>query len=108
MDNQKNNDYRYMIPVNVKTRFELIPGLGIPELIRVGIVGGVSILFYFLLGLFPLPQIMKVLICIVPPIFTGMLYIKNDLNECFIQNLKNMMNFNKSQKRYLYQKENNR
>ena len=94
--------YQVQIPANVKTRTELINGIGIKELITTGIAGGISIFMaipiYFITH--------NYLICLIMVgIITGFTFIavmKDKNNSSIAGLLINIYKFLKGQKYYKY------
>ena len=94
--------YQVQIPANVKTRTELINGIGIKELITTAITGGISI--FIAIPIYLISQ--NYLICLIfVGILTGFTFIavmKDKNNSCIAGLLRNIYKFLKGQKYYKY------
>lgn len=94
--------YQVQIPANVKTRTELINGIGIKELITTAIAGGISI--FISIPIYLINQ--NYLICLIlVGIITGFTFIsvmKDKNNGCIAGLLINIYKYLKSQKFYKY------
>lgn len=103
LSNEKNNVTQYLIPANVRARFEIVPGIGWIEILFTAVwtIGG--ILFDFLLYLVKAP----IIILIILPIFSGGGYFILHLRDknsglSTMDSIRRMKDFTQKQKRYLY------
>lgn len=92
----------YLIPVNVPMRFEFFSGIGVKEIINIGITLLISIVVRFIAAAFGAGYGTSFLIIIVPPVFVGMLYSKSSDGSSVAQTLAAIKIFTNSQKKYLY------
>lgn len=94
--------YQVQIPANVKTRTELINGIGIKELITTAIVGGISI--FIAIPIYLINQ--NYLVCLIfVGIITGFTFIavmKDKNNGSIAGLLLNICRYLKGQKFYKY------
>ena len=100
--------YQVEIPANVKTRTELVNGIGIKELITTAIVAVISI--FIAIPIYLITQ--NYLVCfIIVGIMTGLTFIavmKDKNNGCIASLIVNIYKYLKGQKFYKYVvKENN-
>ena len=94
--------YQVQIPANVKTRTELINGIGIKELITTAIAGGISI--FTAIPIYLISQ--NYLVCLIlVGIITGFTFIavmKDKNNSCITGLLMNIYKYLKGQKYFKY------
>lgn len=94
--------FQINIPANVKTRTELISGVGVKELIYTAIAGVISIFIDILI--YAITK--NYFIClIIFGIFTGFTFIavmKNKNNNCIMDMILNMYKYFAGQKYYEY------
>lgn len=94
--------YQVHMPSDVKTRMELINGIGIKELITTGIVGAISLLIAYLYFLIFGGYIIAVGIFAVGTGGTFVMVMKDKHNTSIAGMIANMLNFYKKQKFYKY------
>lgn len=94
--------YQVQMPSDVKTRMELINGIGIKELIITGIVGGISLLIAYLYFLIFGGYMIAVGIFAVGTGGTFVMVMKDKHNTSIAGMIMNVINFYNRQKFYKY------
>ena len=94
--------YQVHMPSDVKTRMELINGIGIKELITTGIAGAISLLVAYLFFLIFEGYIVAVGILAIGTGGTFVMVMKDKHNTSIAGMVANMINFHKKQKFYKY------
>lgn len=94
--------YQVQIPSNVKTRMELINGIGIKELITTGIVGGISLLIAYLYFVIFGGYMISVGIFAIGTGGTFVMVMKDKHNTSIAGMTRNVIKFYNRQKFYKY------
>lgn len=94
--------YQIQMPSDVKTRMELINGIGIKELITTGIAGGISLLVAYLYFLIFGGYIIAVCVFAIGTGGTFVMVMKDKHNTSIAGMIGNIINFYKKQKFYKY------
>lgn len=94
--------YQVQMPSDVKTRMELINGIGIKELITTGIAGGISLLIAYLYFLIFDGYMIAVGIFAVGTGGTFVMVMKDKHNTSIAGMIMNVINFYNRQKFYKY------
>ncbi len=94
--------YQVQMPSDVKTRMELINGIGIKELITTGIAGGISLLIAYLYFLIFGGYMIAVGIFAVGTGGTFVMVMKDKHNTSIAGMIMNVINFYSKQKFYKY------
>lgn len=94
--------YQIQMPSDVKTRMELINGIGIKELITTGIVGGISLLFAYLYFLIFGGYVVAVGIFGIATGGTFVMVMKDKHNISIAGMIGNIIKFYNNQKFYKY------
>lgn len=94
--------YQVQMPSDVKTRMELINGIGIKELIITGIIGGISLLIAYLYFLIFGGYMIAVGIFAVGTGGTFVMVMKDKHNTSIAGMIMNVINFYNRQKFYKY------
>ncbi len=94
--------YQVQMPSDVKTRMELINGIGIKELITTGIAGGISLLIAYLYFLIFGGYMIAVGIFAVGTGGTFVMVMKDKHNTSIAGIIMNVINFYSKQKFYKY------
>jgi len=94
--------YQVQMPSDVKTRMELISGIGIKELITTGIAGGISLLIAYLYFLIFGGYMVAVGIFAVGTGGTFVMVMKDKHNTSIAGMIMNVINFYNKQKFYKY------
>ncbi len=94
--------YQVQMPSDVKTRMELINGIGIKELITTGIAGGISLLIAYLYFLIFGGYMIAVGIFAVGTGGTFIMVMKDRHNTSIAGMIMNVINFYNRQKFYKY------
>ena len=96
------DDYKLYIPSNVKTRMEFFKGYGVKELISTIIVFAcllpVSLLIYKLKGNLLLPVVIE----FIGVAGTILATTKDENNLCVVRQIQFLIEFEKSQKSFMY------
>ncbi len=95
---------KYLIPVNVSTRFEIIEGIGMYEIKIIFIATIVGLAIYKILGFFPVISSMVQAFAIIIPIAGAFLMVKKEPSTglSILYFLKSRREYMKNQKLYLY------
>lgn len=99
MEKEKETLY---IPVNVSERNEWFPGYGFQEFIPTLIVGILSLIIGVIVGICLKNAIPALITASVPTMFTVIILTKNPYGENVICILKNIAEYRKTQKVYMY------
>lgn len=94
--------YQVQMPSDVKTRMELVSGIGIKELITTGIAGGISLLVAYLYFLIFGGYMIAVGIFAVGTGGTFVMVMKDKHNTSIAGMIMNVINFYNRQKFYKY------
>lgn len=94
--------YQVQMPSDVKTRMELINGIGVKELITTGIAGGISLLVSYLYFLIFNNYIIAFGIFAVVTGGTFVMVMKDKHNTSIAGMIKNIISFYSKQKFYKY------
>lgn len=94
--------YQVHIPANVKTRTELITGIGIKELIITAITGGISIFIAIPIYLFTQNYLACLILVGIITGFTFIAVMKDKNNSCIAGLIINIYKHLKGQKFYKY------
>lgn len=94
--------YQVQMPSDVKTRMELVNGIGIKELITTGIAGGISLLVAYLYFLIFGGYMIAVGIFAVGTGGTFVMVMKDKHNTSIAGMIMNVINFYNRQKFYKY------
>lgn len=94
--------YQIQMPSDVKTRMELINGIGVKELITTGIAGGISLLIAYLYFLIFSNYIIAFGIFAVVTGGTFVMVMKDKHNTSIAGMIGNIINFYNRQKFYKY------
>ncbi len=94
--------YQVQMPSDVKTRMELINGIGIKELITTGVAGGISLLIAYLYFLIFGGYMVAVGIFAVGTGGTFVMVMKDKHNTSIAGMIMNVINFYNRQKFYKY------
>lgn len=90
------------IPVNIRKRKEIAEGIGMAEVLQIGIAVAVG----FMVGIFLAIIKGEMLLVIFPPVLFGgiglLLFRKDRMNQSLMDKLVFMMEFNRNQKRFYY------
>ena len=96
------NDYKLYIPSNVKTRMEFFKGYGVKELISTVIVFAcllpISLIIYKLQDNFLLPVVIE----FIGVAGTILATTKDENNLCVVRQIQFLIEFEKSQKSFMY------
>lgn len=87
---------RLYIPVNIATRFEFLPGLGLFEAFMAAIAGTIAALFSFLL----LDLYQGAFLTAVIAVGTAMAFRKNEINMSIVDYIRHLIIFAQGQKKY--------
>lgn len=101
MNNNENKVTHYLIPANVRTRFEFFNGFGWKELILTMIIAAISYGINKILGFFNIHTMIKFILLIFPIAISIVITIETN-GVSIKKDLRNMRNYSKKQKRYLY------
>ena len=100
----ENEDTKLYIPSNVKVRMEFFKGYGVKELVITIIVAGalipISIIAYYLGNQ---NYLIPVLIEMFGVVATIVATTKDENNLCMVNQVKHMIDFAKTQKKYEYE-----
>lgn len=93
------------IPEHCSIKGEIVEGFGKVELIRTSIFSLIGIVVGLIIFIFT-KNIMSIMLSLVVGSFTGYLFCKKDRysRTSIVDSLIDMMNFNKSQKKYEYRR----
>ncbi len=94
--------YQVQIPANVKTRTELINGIGIKEIIITSIAGAISILVAIPIYFITLNYLICVILVGITTSFTFIAVMKDKNNSCIADLIVNIYKYLKGQKFYEY------
>lgn len=104
MGEDKKQGFSYIVPRNVATKFEFIPGFGWKEFIITACglgIGGVLFLLISLVPTFPAP--LKVIVSLIPAIGAFMVSRRDpNNNQSMLFLLQGLMEYNKKQHRFIY------
>lgn len=98
----EDEQYQVQMPSDVKTRMELINGIGIKELITTGIAGGISLLIAYLYFLIFGGYMVAVGIFAVGTGGTFVMVMKDKHNTSIAGMIMNVIHFYNKQKFYKY------
>lgn len=87
---------RLYIPVNIATRFEFLPGLGLFETSMAAIAGVMAALFSFLL----LDLYQGAFLTATVAVGTALAFRKNEINMSIVDYMRHSITFAKGQKKY--------
>jgi len=96
------DERKYLIPVNVSTRFEFISGIGVKESIYIISTFLISLLIRYIASQFGAGFMESVIIVVTPTFFVGSLFYRSADGQCLAHSLSAIRAFSKRQKRYLY------
>lgn len=94
--------YEFYIPKNVSTRFELIKGIGIKELIYTGIAAMIGVFIAIVLNKITNNYLLSVSAVAVLGGGTFVVNIKDNNNQSVVDLVKSIIKFYSSQKFYKY------
>ena len=93
----------YVIPKNVKTRYELFTGIGFKELLITAVGTLIGIVIFFLASLLKFPVPLTVIISVIFPAAAFLLSISNPrTNMSLLTMIKYFRIYKTRQKRYFY------
>lgn len=95
MEKEKEKERLY-IPVNIATRFEFLPGLGLFETFMAAIAGVIAALFSFLL----LNLYQGTFLTAVVAVGTALAFRKNEINMSIVDYIRHSIAFTQGQKKY--------
>lgn len=98
----ENNMYVIQIPANVKTRMEIINGVGIKELIQTTIAGVISIVIAYIVYLIKGIFLLSFGIVVGITILTFLITMKDKYNQSIAIWIGNMIKFFRSQRMFVY------
>lgn len=94
--------YQVQIPANVKTRTELINGIGIKEIIITAIAGAISTLIMIPVYFIILNYLICIIIIGIVTSFTFIIVMKDKNNSCIADLIINIYKYLKGQRTYEY------
>lgn len=97
-----NNMYVIQIPANVKTRMEIINGVGVKELIQTAIAGGIGIIIAYIVYLIKGVFLLSFGIVVGITILTFLITMKDKYNQSIAIWIGNMIKFFRSQRMYKF------
>lgn len=100
----ENELYQIQIPADVRTRMELINGIGVKELINTGIAGIIGIMLGYIYNLLFQNYIIAVAIFGVITVFTFIAVMKDKHNTSIAMLIGNIIKFYSSQQYFKYVK----
>lgn len=95
-------DYTFYIPKNVSTRFELVKGIGIKELIYTGIATIIGVIIAFIINAITKNYLLSVSFVALFGGLTFFFNMKDNNNQSILMQLQNVVRFFKIQKFYKY------
>lgn len=99
----KENAYQYLVPSNVKTRFQFFPGFGWKELFILLLGIALGVVLFILLGVVIGNVIIRLIFSIIPPVFAFVVTRQDERTGQSLLNLiKDLKAYNLRQKRYQY------
>lgn len=101
-DNDENN-FTLIIPADVKTRLELINGVGVKEMTKAGITFVISLFCALIVNLFFNNFLIVVAIVLFSTTFSVILTMKDKNHQSLADIINNMLKFFKEQKFYPYE-----
>ncbi len=96
--------YQIPIPADVRTRMELINGIGIKELIYTGVAGVIGILLGYIYNMIFHNYLIGVAIFGVITVLTFIFVMKDKHNTSIAMLIGNIINFYKNQQCFKYEK----
>lgn len=96
--------YQIPIPADVRTRMELINGIGIKELIHTGIAGVIGILLGYIFNLIFHNYLIAIGVFAVITVLTFISVMKDKHNTSIAMLIGNIINFYNNQKYFKYEK----
>lgn len=99
------DDYSVPIPARVKTRMEIIEGVGVPEMITTGIAAIISGILAYIINLVSGNIIAALIFFAIITGGTFLFVMKDKNNQCIAGIFVNMFKFYISQRKYIYEAE---
>lgn len=96
--------YQIPIPADVRTRMELINGIGIKELIYTGVAGIIGILLGYIVNLIFHNYLIAVAVFAIITVMTFVAVMKDKHNTSIAMLILNIINFYNNQKYFKYEK----
>jgi len=97
-----NDEYEYLIPKNIRTRFEFFPGIGIVELLYIVIGLAIAFILYKLTGLFTKSFYRLIYFVIGFLIPFALVYQEPRNGVSLLRVLKDLKKFKSKPRRYIY------
>lgn len=103
MKEDEEENYTLIIPADVKTRMELINGVGVQEMIKAGIAFGISTVIALILNTFFNNFFIVITIVLLSTAGTIIFVMKDKNHQSLMDIINNMIKFSKMQKFYPYE-----
>lgn len=100
----ENENYQIQIPADVRTRMELINGIGIKELMNTGIAGIIGILLGYIYNLLFHNYLISIAIFGAITVFTFIAVMKDKHNTSIAMLIGNIIKFYNNQKYFKYER----
>lgn len=98
----ENNMYIIQIPANVKTRMEIINGVGIKEIIQTVIAGGIGLIIAYIIYLIKGVFLLSFGIFLGITIVTFLVTMKDKYNQSIAMWIGNMIKFYQKQRIFIF------
>lgn len=96
------DNYHFYIPKNVSTRFEIVKGIGIREIIYVAIAIGIGVLIGYIVNLLTHHFVLALSIVVLLGGGTYIFNIRDNNNQSVVSYVKDIVRFSSAQKFYPY------